>query len=187
MWDLSSLTKDQTCISWFGKQIPNHWTTREVPVLSLFWVTLFLCFLCFYLSYDSYYLDLSQKGFIAFYALRMDSLQPSTCRWDALRVKIFITQIWAYLSSAAYLSTSSIIYLEKKGLNFYYDAKLITCFCLGIISCCLWKFLFGFAIQTIWSLLQHWLSVFHKYILCLYMLCFFLLRQLNLHFIFIHR
>lgn len=69
--------------------------------------------------------------------------------------------------------------LGKKGLNFYYDAKLITCFCLGIISCCLWKFLFGFAIQTIWSLLQHWLSVFHKYILCLYMLCFFLLRQLT--------
>ena len=32
MWDLSSLTRDQTCISSIGRWILNHWTTREVPV-----------------------------------------------------------------------------------------------------------------------------------------------------------
>ena len=32
MWDLSSLTRDQTRTPCIGKQSPNHWTTREVPV-----------------------------------------------------------------------------------------------------------------------------------------------------------
>ena len=32
VWDLSSLTRDQTCIS-IERQILNHWTTREVPAL----------------------------------------------------------------------------------------------------------------------------------------------------------
>ena len=31
MWDLSSPARDQTCVSWIGRQILNHWTTREVP------------------------------------------------------------------------------------------------------------------------------------------------------------
>ena len=31
MWDLSSLTRDQTCVSCIAKCIPNPWTTREVP------------------------------------------------------------------------------------------------------------------------------------------------------------
>ena len=31
MWDLSSLTRDGTCVPCFGRQILNHWTTREVP------------------------------------------------------------------------------------------------------------------------------------------------------------
>ena len=35
MWDLSSLTRDQTHVPCIGRQIPNHWTTvpmaREVP------------------------------------------------------------------------------------------------------------------------------------------------------------
>ena len=30
MWDLSSLTRDQTCVSCIGKYILNPWTTREV-------------------------------------------------------------------------------------------------------------------------------------------------------------
>ena len=33
MWDLSSPTRDQTCISCIARQILNHWTTREVPIL----------------------------------------------------------------------------------------------------------------------------------------------------------
>ena len=31
MWDLSSLTRDRTSVPWIGRQIPNHWTTREAP------------------------------------------------------------------------------------------------------------------------------------------------------------
>ena len=30
MWDLSSLTRDQTHVPFIGRQILNHWTTREV-------------------------------------------------------------------------------------------------------------------------------------------------------------
>ena len=31
MWNLSSLTRDRTCVLCIGRQILNHWTTREVP------------------------------------------------------------------------------------------------------------------------------------------------------------
>ena len=31
MWDISSLTTDQTCSSCIGRWNLNHWTTREVP------------------------------------------------------------------------------------------------------------------------------------------------------------
>ena len=31
MWDLTSLTRDQTCTPCIGRQSVNHWTTREVP------------------------------------------------------------------------------------------------------------------------------------------------------------
>ena len=30
VWDFNSLTRDQTHITCIGKQILNHWTTREV-------------------------------------------------------------------------------------------------------------------------------------------------------------
>ena len=33
MWDLSSLTRDQTCVACMVKQILNQWNTREVPRL----------------------------------------------------------------------------------------------------------------------------------------------------------
>ena len=33
MWDLSSLTRDWTHVPWIGRQILNHWTTREVPAI----------------------------------------------------------------------------------------------------------------------------------------------------------
>ena len=35
MWDLSSLTRDQTCIPCIGRQIPHHWTTRKVSSVDL--------------------------------------------------------------------------------------------------------------------------------------------------------
>ena len=33
MWDLSSLTRDQTCTPFIGRQSLNHWTAREVPTM----------------------------------------------------------------------------------------------------------------------------------------------------------
>ena len=39
VWDLSSLTRDQTHNSCFERQILNHWTTREVPNLSFLMAT----------------------------------------------------------------------------------------------------------------------------------------------------
>ena len=39
MWDLSSLTRDQTCVLCIGRWILNHWTTREVPLFTLLIVT----------------------------------------------------------------------------------------------------------------------------------------------------
>ena len=32
-WDLSSLIRDQTHIPSIGRQVLNHWTTREIPGL----------------------------------------------------------------------------------------------------------------------------------------------------------
>ena len=32
--DFSSPTRDQTCIPCIGRQILNHWTTREVPFIT---------------------------------------------------------------------------------------------------------------------------------------------------------
>ena len=35
IWDLSSTTRDQTPTPCIGRQNPNHWTTKEVPQISL--------------------------------------------------------------------------------------------------------------------------------------------------------
>ena len=40
MWDLSSPTKDQTCVPCIGRRILSHWTTREVLHVS-FWIRVF--------------------------------------------------------------------------------------------------------------------------------------------------
>ena len=34
MWDLSSPTRDPTCVPCIRRQVLNPWTTREVPLLS---------------------------------------------------------------------------------------------------------------------------------------------------------
>ena len=31
MWDPSAATRVQTCVSCIGRQVLNHWATREVP------------------------------------------------------------------------------------------------------------------------------------------------------------
>ena len=36
MWDLSSPTRDQTCIPWIERLSLNHWTAKKVPAFS-FW------------------------------------------------------------------------------------------------------------------------------------------------------
>ena len=35
MWNLSSLTRDQTCTLCIGRQNLNHWIAREVSVLEM--------------------------------------------------------------------------------------------------------------------------------------------------------
>ena len=41
MWNLPSLTKDQTLVPCIGRQVCNHWTTREVPTCKdfVFYIT----------------------------------------------------------------------------------------------------------------------------------------------------
>ena len=38
----SSWTRDQNCVSWIGRCILNHWTTREVPSFILLRVDIHL-------------------------------------------------------------------------------------------------------------------------------------------------
>ena len=35
MWELNTLTRDQSHIPWIGKQILNHWSTREDPITTI--------------------------------------------------------------------------------------------------------------------------------------------------------
>ena len=41
MWDLSSLTRNRTCVPCIERQILNHWTTREVPLHHCLFLKLF--------------------------------------------------------------------------------------------------------------------------------------------------
>ena len=42
MWDLNSLTKDQTCTLCTGRRSVNHWTARQVSIV-YFYPTTCLC------------------------------------------------------------------------------------------------------------------------------------------------
>ena len=42
MWDLSSPTRNRTCVPCIGKWILNQWTTREVPRITFFYRSLML-------------------------------------------------------------------------------------------------------------------------------------------------
>ena len=42
MWDLSPPTRDKTCVPQIGRQILNHWTTREIPTWDSIWHQIFL-------------------------------------------------------------------------------------------------------------------------------------------------
>ena len=42
MWDFNSLTRDRTCLPCIGRQILNHWTTREVTTCKIFYYFIFL-------------------------------------------------------------------------------------------------------------------------------------------------
>ena len=44
IWDLSSLTQNQTHTHCIGRQNPNHWTIRGVPCQTLCWA-IFICYL----------------------------------------------------------------------------------------------------------------------------------------------
>ena len=59
MWDLSSWTRDQNHISCLARQIPNHWTTRELPERFFFFL---MC----------------RAGFLGFFDIHLSSLKWST-------------------------------------------------------------------------------------------------------------
>ena len=50
MWDLNSLTRDRTCIPCAGRQILNHWSTKEVPRLLHYVINLSVEFIYIQLS-----------------------------------------------------------------------------------------------------------------------------------------
>ena len=60
MWDLSSWTRDQNHISCLARQIPNHWTTRELP--ERFFFFFLMC----------------RAGFLGFFDIHLSSLKWST-------------------------------------------------------------------------------------------------------------
>ena len=47
MWDLTSLTRDQTHIPCTARQILDHWTTREV-LIAFFLMTISMCSIIYY-------------------------------------------------------------------------------------------------------------------------------------------
>ena len=49
-WDLNSLTRERTCIPCIGRQIFNHWTIREVPVLIINTFIIDINTMCFQVS-----------------------------------------------------------------------------------------------------------------------------------------
>ena len=64
MWDISFLTRDRTHVPCIGRQIPNHWTTKEVPLISSFFSpsTLPSLYLSpFFLSFANIYWGENQK------------------------------------------------------------------------------------------------------------------------------
>ena len=62
MWDLSSPTKDWTCTPCFGRQSPNHWTTREVPGLCIWLLSVHLS--CKIPAYFVLHLSCTHHSFI---------------------------------------------------------------------------------------------------------------------------
>ena len=72
MWDLRSLTRDQTLIPCTGKQGLNHWTMREIPTRNVWLYLLFIAhsFPCIHSSTHLLYLS-----FFVFFSTVVCSLQ----------------------------------------------------------------------------------------------------------------
>ena len=82
MWDLSSLTRDQTHVPYIERQVLNHWTTREVPEKRGFLLLLFIIFLLFFYflffyNYSFIYWQTTLGGLVT--KLCLDSCEPMDC------------------------------------------------------------------------------------------------------------
>ena len=55
MWELNSLTRGRTCILSIGRQILNHWATREVPRNPLCFVLFGVFFFFFFTFFKIYF------------------------------------------------------------------------------------------------------------------------------------
>ena len=83
MWDLSSPTRDQTCVPCIGRQILYHWTTREVPITE-YWVEIPVLYsrslLIIYFIYSSVYMLMVQGcGLLLNCSFWMKCLSPLFC------------------------------------------------------------------------------------------------------------
>jgi len=68
MWDLSSLTRDLTCVPCIGRKILSHWTNKEVPRAPV-WPPLFSLLLPFQTTEPAGRVTLMQAADITNYIL----------------------------------------------------------------------------------------------------------------------
>ena len=69
MWDLSSLTRDQTHTPCIGRWSLNHWTDREVPHLLFFWFCFVL--LCVFWIFEFYFIFLNSRFLLVIYFIHI--------------------------------------------------------------------------------------------------------------------
>ena len=62
MQDLSSPTRDRTCVPRIGRQILNHWTPREIPVLV---VNFIVCIMLHVMFQDLFFVLAARTSYAA--------------------------------------------------------------------------------------------------------------------------
>ena len=72
LWDFNSLTRNQTHAPCFGRQILNHWTTREVPILFILYSLLF--FFTVWIFSHAFKKNLSSSSTISFFEYTLSCL-----------------------------------------------------------------------------------------------------------------
>ena len=125
MWDLSSPTRDQTCVPCFARQILYHWATRKVPWRIYFsivcsadlqwqilWFCLFENMLCrlsvwnILLSWRIFLLDIELVGFFFFF----------------LHLKLSLSFIVSDEKSAIFISLFPCIWYTSFSSGYFVDS-----------------------------------------------------------------